>query len=783
MAQNKKRIKKWLRILTLVLALLILAAVTVSHGAGEEDKVDAGVVAESVDAGETGDGAIQLDTEQPLVVPEEETQQNEEHGTAQEAGGADEASEGNEEYLEEQQSVETEAEAKVQPEQHEEQADGQEDSVEEEGQPDTEQSQSQSIQPLNAYGYTVLPDGASAVVTDFLQLKDAIEKDNGIVNVYLGADIELLQNRTVIPASKTVFTLSGTDPRTGIQYTITEHKTTGLANIVVPSGNKATRTVTMEDMTIVNQGDYYGLIGIEDIGGGVDMIARNISFAGRQFAYNPYGRLIFEGDNSITINQVTSGGVGEEVAEVLNVVVRGSLTVNFNSTFHVFRMNTGAGTFTVEGSLVLNASRIASGNGVIQSLTGASAVGMYVRAGASVDITANNRLASGILSELVVEDGAVFRFEKTGTAAYPAINLRQRLSVGTGAVFYASQSAASYLIQFSEVPSAMAGGVMEFNSPEKVTLQNIGGARMVYGTKTEEFTVTTQYLDYWSSGQDLAADAAYSFSKKDVPGGEDITIRMTHKAGVPVGIVSNNADITADKLKLDATAKQVVLGQESKATLKFTAQLEETGDAVAGFAMEDQLAEKWVETVVWPQEVPGYIATGYSVDGGDVQQLQNGQAKLIPQENEVKIVFYYAEPVLEVSVPVKMMFAAYENNGGEITSREYEFRNGSAFDVDVSLVGVSGMEGTENMGLRTREEAQQIGGLWLELAPRDTSRFNAVDFATATSGPQYIGRLGDDGDAQNRTMEYTLGGWHYGSFGTEAAWPAWQVEFLFEMGK
>lgn len=766
--------KRRLRVLTLILvsALLITLTTGVALGAGDEnmayveedvgEAVPVDVEGAMTEPGTGPPAAVPSGEEQALPAPEEESADE----TLEENGRG-----------EEPHAVESGEDAA-----EEEQTELSEEAVETTGEPDLEAME--DIRPLGAY--VVLEDGVSAIVTDFAQLKNAIEGDNGILNVYMGADIEILQNRTVIPASKPEFTLSGTDPRTGIKYTMTEYNTAGLANIVVASGNNVTQKVTMADMNIVNQGDYYGLIGIEDGCKGVELIARNVEFAGRQFAFNRYGTLTFEGANSVTILRNSNGTNGEELAEVLNVIVRGSLDVEFQSADrNVFNMETGASRFLVEGSLTVNAPNIYATRGIINSNMDDTAVDIELGPGAAMYITASTRLVNGLANNLTVGAGATFRFEKTGglaDASYPAIGLRKKLTVGTGATFYAGQSAngASHLIRFMGVPSGMGGGIMEFNNPKQAVLINEGSLAMVYGAKSEEFNVTTQYLDYWTRGQGLGDEPAYHFNKTQTEDGQDIRIEMIHTAGKPKSLSSNHKGITVDVLKLDATAKQIVFGQDPQATLKFSAKHEETGEAVAGFEMKDMVADIGVEIKIAPPEVPGYIVTGVAVDGGGMQELTDGYAFIVPEAETVSVVFYYAEPVLEISVPVKMMFAAYEEDGGAITSQEYSFTNHSRFDVDVSVAGVTQMEGTDSLELAAQEGE---GRMWLALQPKDGETFEEVSLADAVEEEAYIGKLTGKYNPPGQIMNFTLGGMYYGSFEKEALWPGYNIAFLFEVSK
>ncbi|MGI6153250.1 MAG: pectate lyase-like adhesive domain-containing protein [Christensenellaceae bacterium] len=621
----------------------------------------------------------------------------------------------------------------------------------------------EEFQPMAA-GYTVLEDGISAVVTDFAQLKEAIEKDNGIVNVHLGADITLETNRTEIPASKAEFKLSGIDPRTGAQYTITEVNSTALANIVVPNINgNATRRVTMEDLTIINRGDYYGLIGVEDGNKGVELVARNVTFNGRQFAYNVYGHLVFEGNNTVNILTVNGGGA-QELAEALNVTVRGTLNVDFQSTYPVFKMDLGAGNMVVEGTLNVNAPQVASANGVIRSAGSSNAVTVDIRPGAAMHVVSSARLVGEAANSLHVGAGAAFHYEWTG-GLYAGIRLRKELTVGEDAVFYYRHSASDgYMFRFDGGPAGYSGGLMEFENPKQVTLINDANGAMVYGAANGRFQVSTQYLDYWQRSQSLDGPPTYNFDLAGTPDGESILVGLTHTAGSPTSLETNHSGITKDVLKLDASAKQLVFGRWTQAVLRFEGRYEQSGDVMTEFSMEDQAAEMGAEINIKLQEIAGYIVTGYAIDSGNIYPLQGNEIAIVPEKRELLVTIYYSEPIIEIMVPVKMAFAAYESDGGDISSAQYSFENKSPFAVDVYLNHV------EEQG------APEIkNDLWLYLEPENKDQYNRVNIVSADGNGSYIGALAGRGGS----MRFTLDGAYYGAFGKDPLRPAYNLAFTF----
>ncbi len=81
----------------------------------------------------------------------------------------------------------------------------------------------------------------------------------------------------------------------------------------------------------------------------------------------------------------------------------------------------------------------------------------------------------------------------------------------------------------------------------------------------------------------------------------------------------------------------------------------------------------------------GYRYLGYQLEGG---MLQTGATVSIPDVNNNYTVIYvyekYAETI-DVSVPVKLLWASFESDDGDVTSPDYYFYNHSSYDINVSL--------------------------------------------------------------------------------------------------
>ncbi|MDL2224829.1 hypothetical protein LJC20_01260 [Eubacteriales bacterium OttesenSCG-928-M02] len=644
----------------------------------------------------------------------------------------------------------------------------------------------QPIVSFNTTGYTVLEDGTSAIVYTFSQLKEAIEKDNGILTVYLGADITIAQNRTTIPSTKPTFTLSGKNPLTGDGFTITEYSDPGLANIVLPNGNNNTRKVTLADLHIVSRGSYYGLLGVEDGVQGVEYYVRNVTYTGRQFLYALYSHVYFEGENSITINQSTNGNAGQEVLEALHVTVTGKLDIQFYATgYPVFKMNFGKSTFTVKGVCNITAPSIPASLGVIIGSAGENAVSIRVAENAKLYIVANNRLVNEVADSLTVEKNATFHFEKTGgqrNDTHAAIRLRQKLFVDEGATFYLKQSAtgASYLFRFYLVPTGLSGGVMAFNNPKLVTLINEGDRQMVYGEKAEVFNAIFETMSYYKKGQNPEADMPlYTFDMADTPEKAPISLSMVHRAGVPTSLNTNHPGITMQNMLLDATPGAIVFGK-AITTISFLGKQEDTGQPLEGFFMESITVDRNTEAPIQPAKVLGFVITGYGVGDGDIQRLMEDTFSLMANQRYITVTLYYQEPVLDVSVPTKLLFTATPGSDGQVSAPTYHMENKSNVDIDLVLLSV--IPAADN---RVELVPQGTGAgeqLSLGILPQK-QEFSPVDVFSALTAEQALCRLGNRWKQAENQYTFTLTGQYYGVFSKDAQWPKYQLSFAFRMAE
>ncbi len=217
-----------------------------------------------------------------------------------------------------------------------------------------------SFNNLRIYGYIQL-DATSRIVYNDAELIDAIASDNGVINIYLGADINLSTAR--INSNKASITICGENPNNlGTRYTITETLATDWTNnIYVYSTNSKTKNIYFKNINIIGK-NYYGINPVSDSQSNVTTTFENVNYKGPQLLYNVSGNAIFLGNNDITIDRYISGSSPvEEAVEANTVNISGNLNINklsgSNAIFYLHGSSTGR-SFTVQDNSRVNISSV-----------------------------------------------------------------------------------------------------------------------------------------------------------------------------------------------------------------------------------------------------------------------------------------------------------------------------------------------------------------------------------------------------------------------------------------
>ncbi|MCL2888943.1 MAG: hypothetical protein FWE65_00800 [Eggerthellaceae bacterium] len=140
-------------------------------------------------------------------------------------------------------------------------------------------------------------------------------------------------------------------------------------------------------------------------------------------------------------------------------------------------------------------------------------------------------------------------------------------------------------------------------------------------------------------------------------------------------------------------------------------------------------------------------------------------------------IVYTTSYMIEVSVPMNLMFAAFESKRGEVIGPVYTIQNNGDTEVKVSVVDFH--EGNESAGLNVTNNPVQDGDLGLSLRSKNAP-MQFSDIPLITSGMnELLGYLGNRGvnDGSNE-MKLTLTGRYVGGFG-DVKTPDYSVVFEF----
>ncbi|AQR79524.1 pectate lyase-like adhesive domain-containing protein [Paenibacillus larvae] len=393
----------------------------------------------------------------------------------------------------------------------------------------------------------------SIVVTTYDELKSAIESDNGITTVYMGADFNL-SGGIVIPKFKKTITLSGKNPNTGIVHTLTESMSSGTDSkqVINLRSNEGPKEIHVKDITIIGK-SYYGPVHVESRG--VTLTYENVTYTGPQLCHNIYGKAKFLGNNNITIKQVVSGSApAQEVAEAQDIIIGGNLRVSHNNNNAMFWMGQGSGSqnsFTVLEDA--DVEILALGNGMFYR-NGSIPVSMTIEKNAKLSVITSDRLfrnnAGGSIS---IAEGADVMFEKNG-GNNELLWLSGDLTVATGAsLIMQNNNTRGNLIQF-----ASNGAKAVFDNPLSVLLYTKASDRMFsWSSGTGQIILNSELVNYWrTAGTGDRNDLPlYHWNMSD---GSNVAATIGTN-GRTTNIISTNAGILASEFAVEY-GKVIALG-------------------------------------------------------------------------------------------------------------------------------------------------------------------------------------------------------------------------------
>jgi len=186
---------------------------------------------------------------------------------------------------------------------------------------------------------------------------------------------------------------------------------------------------------------------------------------------------------------------------------------------------------------------------------------------------------------------------------------------------------------------------------------------------------------------------------------------------------------------------------------------------------------------IMAKDVQGYRIIYYTVDTDPANthfDLATAPMQPVTADMEIKVV--YASTTMSVSVPVKLLWAAFDGGGGSIESPEYQIINNSYFSVDVGAkltnVNYYDPDGTTVVAAPAADKE-----LRLDLAGSTANGVTALNTSTTLlfgeSAYRNLGTLG-----AKVTGGFTIGGSYFGTIPTNASqalYPEYGMEFKFSI--
>lgn len=345
----------------------------------------------------------------------------------------------------------------------------------------------------------IMLDDQTAVVYNTNDLRDAVDSDNGIDHVFLGANIVLAYGIRIF-SNKESLVIDGFYD--GVTHTFTEMDSDSQGNTLYISGASSIQ-ITMQNMIIIGR-NWYGSVSIYENTGtrNLSITYSKVVYAGRQMTFNRNGLTRYI-DCDITIAPTTK--TSQEVGEVCKVEIGGTTVINHTTTSDsTFWFPTSS---TEKYLTILADANVTITTRNDLMYTDSTSVVYTIESGASFTLNANNGFSRGSshrAASFLVEKDASFRFIQTtnnGTSA--SLYIEGNLTVRQGANYYmqADYTAAAPLIGFMTTSSSLT-----VENPKSFVLykRNTPALSFQY---TRPFSLSGGQLNYWSTAKTPLANA------------------------------------------------------------------------------------------------------------------------------------------------------------------------------------------------------------------------------------------------------------------------------------
>lgn len=345
-------------------------------------------------------------------------------------------------------------------------------------------------------------DSKTVVVFSYTELKQALEGDNGYLDIYMGADINM-SGGIRINSKKSNVMISGT--YNGVTYRLEDVKSLATGDTI--SVSNTMKYIVVRDM-VVTGNNYYGVIFVTDSSSYKDVVLEynNVSYTGCQIGFNPYGLTRFI-DCAINIID-TSLTSGNEVAECNRIEIGGNTVIVHNSKSNSsFWFRNSNPSFTV-----LENANVKFTSVYRELFYGPVNLALSVMKGASIDISTYNGMGFGTYGTgvTVIDVNASLTFRQNGSnGSYPSWYSYGSITLNSGASLsmisdYSNIGSSNYCILF---PNTSGG--LYFNNPRRVLLYN-KGASVMGASSSIPFVFYFSRINLFVNVIDLSAEISSS---------------------------------------------------------------------------------------------------------------------------------------------------------------------------------------------------------------------------------------------------------------------------------
>ena len=340
-------------------------------------------------------------------------------------------------------------------------------------------------------------DSQSVKVFTSQDLKEALENDNGYLNIYLANDITL-ESGITLNSNKKKIIIDGTKDN---KYTLTGMNSVEVADtIVATSSNKE---IVVRNMNI-SYTNTYGVVYVplDTNYAGILTTYDSINFKGTRLAYNPYGKVKIV-DSYIVIEE-TNGIASLEVCMGNYVIIGGKTTVtssSTNSSLFYFRNN-------LSPSIVfLCQSDVSLSTNTREFMTGTNRLNFTILHDTKVNIvTANGFISNPVYgtNNVLIDERATLVLIQKAHQRVPMWSVFGNFMMKKGSNLeiinsYENTPADNYNLHFKGSSCKLI-----LDNPNSVVMYS-KNANIFYANNQVEYQIKCKRINLWSSSKTLTS--------------------------------------------------------------------------------------------------------------------------------------------------------------------------------------------------------------------------------------------------------------------------------------